>query len=351
MKSAARHSVTSHRHEGEPRRERRDLGICFALGISMIALTAGVPTRVLGGQPSKVGQAQRITPVLFLIPKVEAAERTDRSWRPPPRGSGRRAFQGQAAATAQRLQKVDEGPRQDASVAPAPQPPQRPSAPALVAPLSFNAEAAVATRFDVSVDGRPEDLPPGTVVRVSGLPSGATLSGGEANADRGWVVPLWGLDDLKIRVSFDVSATSISSCASQQWRRARRTRCHGSRPARDHRYAKPIGDGFGRPTRRTSGHHARDSPPQHPHAPALVVPLVLNAEAAVAMRFDVSIGGRPEDLPPGTVVRVWAFPAGPHYRAVRPVPTEAGWCRYGHWMILRSGFPLTRRASSISSLR
>jgi hypothetical protein len=84
-------------------------------------------------------------------------------------------------------------------------PPQHPHAAALVAPLSLNAEAAVATRFDVSVDGSPEDLPPGTVVRVSGLPSGATLSGGQANADRGWVVPLWALDDLKIGLSPDTS--------------------------------------------------------------------------------------------------------------------------------------------------
>ena len=52
-KSAARHIVTSHRREGEPRSGRRDVGICVAFGISMIALAAGVPTRVLGGQPSR----------------------------------------------------------------------------------------------------------------------------------------------------------------------------------------------------------------------------------------------------------------------------------------------------------
>ena len=66
MKSAARHIVTSHRHEGEPRRGRCDVGICVALGISIIGLAAGVPTRVLGGQPSKVSQAQRVAPTLFL---------------------------------------------------------------------------------------------------------------------------------------------------------------------------------------------------------------------------------------------------------------------------------------------
>ena len=56
--AAARLILTSHRHEGEPRRDRRDVGICVALGISIIGLAAGVPTRVLGSQPSKVGQAQ-----------------------------------------------------------------------------------------------------------------------------------------------------------------------------------------------------------------------------------------------------------------------------------------------------
>jgi hypothetical protein len=94
---------------------------------------------------------------------------------------------------------------QQAAVTPALEPPQRPSAPVLVAPLSLNAEAAVATRFDVSVGGNPDDLPPGTVVRVLGLPGGATLSGGQASDDRGWVVPLLALDDLKIGLPPDTS--------------------------------------------------------------------------------------------------------------------------------------------------
>ena len=151
---AARHIVTSHRHEGEPRRERRDVGICFALGISMIALTAGVPTRVLGGQPSKVSRAHHVAPTLFLLPKLEvkAAERTELFWfvgAPRQQEAAVAALSKvrPAAMAEPRLQKVEEGPRQDASVTPAPQPPQRPSAPTLVTPLSLNAEAAVATRF------------------------------------------------------------------------------------------------------------------------------------------------------------------------------------------------------------
>ncbi|HLN09670.1 MAG TPA: hypothetical protein VK281_12035, partial [Xanthobacteraceae bacterium] len=84
-------------------------------------------------------------------------------------------------------------------------PPVGPAAPALVVAPALDAEAAAATRFAVSVSGRPEDLPPGTVVRVSGLRGGVTLSGGRANSDHGWVVPLWALDDLRIRVPSDTS--------------------------------------------------------------------------------------------------------------------------------------------------
>ena len=210
--SAAGHNVTSRRDEGEPRRGRREVGIYVAVGISMVALAAGAPTRVLGGQPSKVSRAQHASPTLFLLPKleVEAAERRKLFWfvgAPRQQETAVAALSKvePAAMAGPRLQKVEEGPRQDTFVTPVPPPPQRPSAPALVAPLALNAEAAVATRFNVSVGGSLGDLPPGTVVRVSGLPRGATLSGGQANAERGWVVPLWVLDDLKIRVSPDTS--------------------------------------------------------------------------------------------------------------------------------------------------
>ena len=316
--SAAGHNVTSHRHEGEPRRGRRDVGICVAVGISMVALAAGAPTRVLGGQPSKVSRAQHATPTLFLLPKleVEAAERTKLFWfvgAPRQQETAVAALSKvkPAAMAGPRLQKVEEGPRQDTFVTPAPPPPQRPSAPALVAPLALNAEAAVATRFDVSVGGSPEDLRPGTVVRVSGLPRGATLSGGQANADRGWVVPLWALDDLKIRVSSDTSGELDLVVALVD----------NNGVVLDERVAtvhvQPAT--FAAPSRSETDLDSQQeeqeaavtvTPPQHPPAAALVVPLALNAEAAVATRFDVSVGGRPEDLPPGTVVRVSGLPSG-----------------------------------------
>ena len=196
--------------------DRCDVGICVVLGISIIGLAAGVPTRVLGSQPSKVSQAQRITPILFLIPRGRgggAGGAVLVRWRaPPPRGSGRRAFQGHARGhgSSQDCRRSRRDHHKTPSVTPAPQPPQRPSAPVLVAPLSLNAEAAGAARFDVSVGGNPDDLPPGTVVRVSGLPSGAALSGGQASADRGWVVPLWALKMI-LRSGFPLTcrATSI----------------------------------------------------------------------------------------------------------------------------------------------
>jgi hypothetical protein len=315
--TAARHIVTSHRHEGEPRHGRCDVGICIALGISIIGLTAGVPTRVLGSQPSKVGQAQRITPVLFLIPKVEAAERTELFWfvgAPRLQEAAVAALSKvRPAATAQpRLQKVEEGPRQTPSVTPAPQPLQRPSAPVLVAPLSLNAEAAGAARFDVSVGGNPDDLPPGTVVRVSGLPSGAALSGGQASADRGWVVPLWALNDLEIWLSPDMSGDfnlTVALVDNNGATLAERVATVHVQPATIATPNRLEGDLAAKREEQAAVTPA-PQPPQRASAPVLVAPLSLNAEAAVATRFDVSVGGSPDDLPPGTVVRVSGLPSG-----------------------------------------
>jgi hypothetical protein len=317
--AAARLILTSHRHEGEPRRDRRDVGICVALGISIIGLAAGIPTRVLGSQPSKVSQAQRIAPILFLIPRleVEAAKRTELIrfvGAPRLREAAVAALPKvrPAATTEPRLQKVAESSAQD-PVAPALQPPQRPSAPVLVAPLSLNAEAAGAARFDVSVGGSPDDLPPGTVVRVSGLPDGAALSGGQASADRGWVVPLWALnEDLEIWLSPEMSgdfnltvalvdnngatlAERVSTVHVQPAAIATPDRLEGDLAAKREQQAAVI---------------PAVQPPQRPSEPVLVAPRSLNAEAAVATRFDVSVGGSPDDLPPGTVVRVSGLPSG-----------------------------------------
>jgi hypothetical protein len=316
--SAAGHNVTSHRHEGEPRRGRRDVGIRVAVGISMVALAAGTPTRVLGGQPSKVSRAQHATSILFLLPKlqVEAAERTKLFWfvgapRQQEIAVAALSKVKPAAMAGPRLQKVEDGPRQDTFVMPASPPPQRPSAPALAAPLALNAEAAVATRFDVSVGGNPEDLRPGTVVRVSGLPRGATLSGGQANADRGWVVPLWTLDDLKIRVSSETSGELDLVVALVDNNGVvldeRVTTVH-VQPATVAAPSRSETDLNLQQEKQEAA--VTVTPPQRPPAAALVVPATLNAEAAVATRFDVSVGGRPEDLRPGTVVRVSGLPRG-----------------------------------------
>jgi hypothetical protein len=45
-----------------------------------------------------------------------------------------------------------------------------------------------------------EDAPLGAQVRVKGLPVGVALSGGRTDAERTWIVPLRGLDHLKVEV-------------------------------------------------------------------------------------------------------------------------------------------------------
>ncbi len=57
--------------------------------------------------------------------------------------------------------------------------------------------AALAAGTPTSVSAGPEDVPRGPYYLVKGLPAGATLSGGQTNAEHTWKVPLWALDDLK----------------------------------------------------------------------------------------------------------------------------------------------------------
>jgi hypothetical protein len=60
-------------------------------------------------------------------------------------------------------------------------------------------DATMATRLPVRLLRSVDELPLGTCLRISGLPSGASLSGGQANPGKGWIVPLWALETLKIR--------------------------------------------------------------------------------------------------------------------------------------------------------
>lgn len=57
--------------------------------------------------------------------------------------------------------------------------------------------AALAAGTPTSVSAGSEDFPRGPYYLVKGLPVGATLSGGQTNAEHTWKVPLWALDDLK----------------------------------------------------------------------------------------------------------------------------------------------------------
>jgi Tfp pilus assembly protein PilF len=102
--------------------------------------------------------------------------------------------------------RADDAPPQDAAVTTAP-PPQLPPPPELVVASVLDAEAAAATPLTIKVGGEAGSIPAGTQVRVAGLAGGATLSGGQADADRGWLIPPGALEDLKIQVPSDMTGT------------------------------------------------------------------------------------------------------------------------------------------------
>jgi hypothetical protein len=92
-------------------------------------------------------------------------------------------------------------PPQTAAVTPVAPPQVKPAAAAaLVVAPALEAEIAAASRFPIEVREGPEGFPPGTHVRVIGLPTGVTLSGGQPDASGGWVVPLAALENLRIKV-------------------------------------------------------------------------------------------------------------------------------------------------------
>jgi len=73
----------------------------------------------------------------------------------------------------------------------------------LSVPPEVDIATATAVRLPIHLSRSVDELPLGTCLRVSGLPAGVTLSGGQANPGNGWIVPLWALEDLKIRLSPD----------------------------------------------------------------------------------------------------------------------------------------------------
>jgi hypothetical protein len=74
-----------------------------------------------------------------------------------------------------------------------------------IVPPKIEIEAAKSGYFPIQLPSGVEGLPPGTCVRILGLPNGATLSAGQLNPGRGWIVPLWATDGLKIRASEEIS--------------------------------------------------------------------------------------------------------------------------------------------------
>src|SRR6516162_6638299 len=75
--------------------------------------------------------------------------------------------------------------------------------PGLSVPPEVDIAPATAVRLSIHLSRSVDELPLGACLRVSGLPAGVTLSGGQANPGNGWIVPLWALEDLKIRLSPD----------------------------------------------------------------------------------------------------------------------------------------------------
>ena len=67
-------------------------------------------------------------------------------------------------------------------------------------PPVIDIDAAVASRLPLRLSRSADELPLGTCLQVLGLPAGASLLGGQANPGKGWIVPLWALEDLKIRL-------------------------------------------------------------------------------------------------------------------------------------------------------
>jgi len=184
--------------------------------------------------------------------------------------------------------------------------PQSAAAPRLAVAPALEVEPPELTNLFWFVLTGGEETPPGTYVLVTGLPGDVTLSGGQANPGRGWVVPLWALEDLKIKVppgtsgSLDLGVALVDNNGVVLDKRA--AEIHIKAPAavaaREPDAAPPPNE-----TAATTA-----PPPLRPPAPALVVPPALDAEAAAATRFDVSVGGRPEDLSPGTYVLVTGLP-------------------------------------------
>lgn len=86
-------------------------------------------------------------------------------------------------------------------------PPRDDARPRLAVESVFNVDAATETGLSINLIGRPEDVPPGTYVRIDGLPVGAMLSGGQPILGRGWMVPLRALENLNIDVPPDAFGT------------------------------------------------------------------------------------------------------------------------------------------------
>jgi hypothetical protein len=162
------------------------------------------------------------------------------------------------------------------------------------APLRLAIHISIAALALGTPIGAPaQDAPPGPHVRVKGLPAGVTLSGGQTNAERAWIVPLRGRGALKIEVPGGLAGSLDLNVAL-------------------------VGDNGDALAER--GIALRVKP---------AVAATPSSEAAAAQRSEaadtpsVGLGGRPNDVSLGPHFRIKGLPAdvtlsGGHTNAERP---------------------------------
>ena len=162
--------------------------------------------------------------------------------------------------------------------------------------------AALVAGTPTGLSAAAEDVPRGPYYRVKGLPAGATVSGGQTNAEHTWMVPLWAVDDLKIEIPSGLSGNldllfglvdDDDVVLSERTVEVRVTPAVVAAPSGD---AADGGRGAGqrKQAASTASNAARGA----------------TREPAGATSMSVGPGGRPEDAPLGPYVRIKGLPGG-----------------------------------------
>ena len=183
--------------------------------------------------------------------------------------------------------------------------------------------AALVAGAPTGVFAGPEDVAPGPYYRVKGLPAGATLSGGQTNAEHTWRVPLWALDDLKddpkddlkieipsgLSGDLDLVVALVGSNGAVLTERTVALRVNSMVAA------TPSADAANAAHRKqvasTASHAARGA--------------TREAEPARATSMFVGPGERPADAPFGPFVRIKGLPDGMTLSGAVPLANERAW--------------------------